>query len=153
MSDPVPDCCSICLDDINSKPNTTTSCSHIFHKVCLTAWFMIKHTCPYCRQELSKKTVPRYSWLNGTIDDLIEVLLEPRYIQSDDLDGTRIEWNYQTIDGNLVTIYGYQQCSLTSVNMPFFEEGNDTLDSDSIYEIDKLLRTTFKKKMRNNATV
>ena len=116
---------------------------------------MIKHTCPYCRQELSKKTVPRYSWLNGTIDDLIEVLKEPRYIQSDDLDGTRIEWNYQTIDGNLVTIYGYQQCSLTSVNMPFFEEGNDDLGShlDSFREINKKLHKAFFKKLRNNATV
>ncbi len=95
------------------------------------------------------QTVPGYSWLNGTIDDLIEVLGEPRCIPPDDgLDGTRIEWDYQTINGKYVTIYGYQQFSSTSFNMPFFEEGNDDLGShlDSFYEISKKLSLKERKR-------
>ena len=91
----------------------------------------------------------RYSNLKGTIDKLIEVLGEPRRIQYD-LDRTRLEWNYQTIDGNLVTIYGFQQGSSTSISMSFFEEGCDRLNTKSYNEINELLQRVHNKKMRTD---
>ena len=150
------DCCSICLEDLNETDSTktTTSCFHSYHKDCLMTWRMKSKTCPMCRKplELFKKTAHSHSNLNGTIDELIEVLGEPRRMPSDDLDGTRIEWDYHPINGNYVTIYGYQQGMTTSDYMPFFEEGNDRVDC---LEIFVLLRDEYIKKhsLCNNYTV
>jgi hypothetical protein len=46
--------CSVCLGQIEKKEESlghkiNETCSHIFHKKCLTEWFQSSFTCPICR--------------------------------------------------------------------------------------------------------
>jgi hypothetical protein len=42
--------CSVCLSGCDASNCITLSCSHSFHKNCLTKWFETgKNTCPMCR--------------------------------------------------------------------------------------------------------
>ena len=80
------------------------------------------------------------SSLSATIDELTVVLNEsPRCIPSDD--GIYIEWDYTTIDGNQVTIYGYQQFRSTSVCMPWYVK--EDWQSSANREIRSLLTRKF----------
>jgi len=43
--------CSICLDIIQSDRCMMTSCNHMYHANCLTAWYnMGRRNCPLCRR-------------------------------------------------------------------------------------------------------
>lgn len=51
--------CSICLENIHEDPVCTGSCSHLFHRQCLTIWIVtrvpaqdgvLRLSCPYCRR-------------------------------------------------------------------------------------------------------
>ena len=45
--------CVICCDSsIEEDEAVKTNCNHIFHKKCITTWFAVKSTCPFCRTEL-----------------------------------------------------------------------------------------------------
>ena len=59
--------CPICHEDNKDKENEednkdkeneedrityTTQCKHEFHITCLTSWYKIRRTCPYCRAPL-----------------------------------------------------------------------------------------------------
>lgn len=41
--------CSICLCDLTSLPQNTTSCGHSFHTDCLSMWTSKHQSCPLCR--------------------------------------------------------------------------------------------------------
>lgn len=42
--------CSICLMQFAPADNVVKlSCNHLFHRTCVTTWFMQKYTCPVCR--------------------------------------------------------------------------------------------------------
>ena len=92
----------------------------------------------------NNEKVPSYSLIKGSLAELIAVLGEPRCIPSDD-DRTRIEWDYLTkIDGNVVTIYGYQEYLSTPVYMQWHVDGVYTLNgSSATREITELLNTEF----------
>ena len=55
--------CSICLEYILDNDSHRTSCNHYFHKSCLDKWFRFGNTCPYCRCELTQRTIIRHSSL------------------------------------------------------------------------------------------
>jgi hypothetical protein len=44
--------CSICLDDDQDAPWTTTTCKHKFHTACIEEWEEKHSTCPLCRTQL-----------------------------------------------------------------------------------------------------
>ena len=44
--------CPICMNNIISDQICLTSCSHSFCYDCLSRWFLIKNTCPSCREEV-----------------------------------------------------------------------------------------------------
>lgn len=62
-------CCSICLEEIETDCIETT-CKHTYHKRCLLMWFVIsiKMECPLCRIELSPKKLTPHVELNDFID-------------------------------------------------------------------------------------
>ena len=41
--------CAICLCDLTSLPQNTTSCGHSFHTDCLSMWTSKHQSCPLCR--------------------------------------------------------------------------------------------------------
>lgn len=42
--------CRICNDSVfNRQPSVLRRCGHLFCGECITKWFDIRHTCPYCR--------------------------------------------------------------------------------------------------------
>jgi hypothetical protein len=45
------DDCSICWED-RLLPATMLICRHMFHTMCIQAWFLRSQTCPLCRSEL-----------------------------------------------------------------------------------------------------
>jgi hypothetical protein len=45
--------CSICFEEI--KDEYVTECNHKFCVKCITEWFKIKHTCPYCNKRFSNE--------------------------------------------------------------------------------------------------
>lgn len=47
--------CSICLEQIGTKNNTTTPCGHKFCFSCLIESLRVNGTCPCCRARLIKK--------------------------------------------------------------------------------------------------
>lgn len=45
--------CCCCLENINKRDNSITSCGHHMHTSCLVHWIRTgKHTCPLCREAL-----------------------------------------------------------------------------------------------------
>ena len=46
--------CIICLQGFNQEQQITIiKCGHIYHKHCLTKWFLKKKTCPLCDEGLT----------------------------------------------------------------------------------------------------
>ena len=41
--------CSICLDDIGTKPACNLGCGHLFHSDCINEWKNINDSCPMCK--------------------------------------------------------------------------------------------------------
>ena len=41
--------CSICMEKITPSTGGHLPCKHGFHNGCITKWFNIKKSCPYCR--------------------------------------------------------------------------------------------------------
>jgi hypothetical protein len=52
------DRCSICFETLPCfgvgclKMAVTTPCQHVFHRLCLKAWFRLRDNCPTCRRSL-----------------------------------------------------------------------------------------------------
>jgi len=47
--------CSVCLVEFSESTDLLLRrlpCLHVFHAVCIDAWFRNRLTCPYCRSEL-----------------------------------------------------------------------------------------------------
>ena len=45
--------CPICYETIRSEAEcVTTTCDHVFHKMCLTRWCIEHNSCPMCRTDL-----------------------------------------------------------------------------------------------------
>ena len=44
------DICAICTNELVSNGISTLLCGHSFHKICISNWFEVKRTCPYCRK-------------------------------------------------------------------------------------------------------
>ncbi len=62
--------CTICLEnfDISSDVKQLPICHHIFHRNCLTEWFLYHNNCPMCRTNISsiqQRTNPTFNnhWL------------------------------------------------------------------------------------------
>ena len=45
----------------------------------------------------------------GSVEELTEVLLEPRCQPSNDKNGVNFEWDYKAKDGGVFTIYGWKE--------------------------------------------
>jgi hypothetical protein len=46
--------CSICVECVeNVDTMAVSSCSHVFHKACISKWTEKSHKCPNCRQDIS----------------------------------------------------------------------------------------------------
>lgn len=55
-SDPsyIGEICSICVECVeNVETMAVSSCSHVFHKACISNWIKKSRTCPNCRQDMS----------------------------------------------------------------------------------------------------
>lgn len=50
--------CSICLQcfEVGQEISVVCECRHAFHSSCLKQWAQKSTTCPYCRQDMEKKT-------------------------------------------------------------------------------------------------
>ena len=54
-------CCPICLRDLNSEKDDIRrpiSCSHIYHKGCISGWLEQNETCPLCRTNVLSDVEP-----------------------------------------------------------------------------------------------
>jgi hypothetical protein len=54
-----PECCSICLEDLDQ--HVTTRCGHMFHEACLAEWTSKNKTCPLCRSRIPRPRSRRRS--------------------------------------------------------------------------------------------
>lgn len=58
--------CPICINDIEAgnEVATLSTCSHIFHRDCLSEW-LSTHTrdCPYCRQEIISQEMMEQAYI------------------------------------------------------------------------------------------
>ena len=162
--------CPICLKQLKKSGSTKTSCGHSFHEQCLTTWFMTSNTCPMCRTKLEESNedalkirntydeATAYNdrimelnikiyypeTVNETVDNLIEVLGEPQRRIREWLDETRIEWDYQTRAGDVVTIQGHHIYHSTTDYELFHAEGYNWFHCrDSIDEIQSLLNEFY----------
>ena len=54
-------CCPICLRDLNAEKDDIRkpiSCSHIYHKGCISGWLEQNETCPLCRTNVLSDAEP-----------------------------------------------------------------------------------------------
>ena len=54
-------CCPICLRDLNAEKDDIRrpiSCSHIYHKGCISGWLEQNETCPLCRTNVLSDVEP-----------------------------------------------------------------------------------------------
>ena len=62
---------------------------------------------------MNKRTYIETSFHNskiiGSVEELTEVLREPRCRSSNDRNGVNFEWEYTTKDGGVFTIYGWKE--------------------------------------------
>ena len=41
--------CAICVQSIGDEESTALQCGHAFHSHCISKWFSVTPSCPYCR--------------------------------------------------------------------------------------------------------
>ena len=44
--------CAICQDSITTAGARLRHCNHVFHRACLSNWFMVSVRCPVCRHDI-----------------------------------------------------------------------------------------------------
>jgi len=91
--------CSICLDIIQYDRCMMTSCNHMYHANCLTAWYnMGRVNCPLCRRVQSiEYSEPNH--LNNNLNNEINNLTN--YLNNETNNLTNYQNNYQ-IDNEII---------------------------------------------------
>lgn len=91
--------CTICMEPLTDKQQTTVSCGHKFHKVCFDDYVksvgVNKVVCPLCRKVLSKPTLT-YEQIDKIISDYNEDW-DGNLDCNDLIDGLKIDSKYDNI--------------------------------------------------------
>ena len=67
--------CAICYEEIQDE--YVTECNHKFCKNCITKWFTMRHTCPYCNKEFAYIATEDTSDLKSIEDLFIDFYVKP----------------------------------------------------------------------------
>ena len=57
--------CGICQDGLMNNEITILFCGHKFHEICISNWFELSRSCPYCRQ-----FEPKINFCTGMSEDM-----------------------------------------------------------------------------------
>ena len=88
--------CGICLESINTNDCVTTRrCGHVFHRTCLTDWFVKQETqyrdltCPICREDVENDYKPD---VRHSVAEIYPELYEGNNLENNETETPYVQW-------------------------------------------------------------